>query len=146
MDELSQLLGPLDRIHGGCEGDIARRLLSFLDTYRDTTHVTIQLVRQLTPDIKVSGVDAAILRTLQFLAGDGVQCLETRFELIEPDHEPIELSDDDVATVMSDGTHPITGEVSVDIKDQVFLYFRPTINVAKLKLRALAAESNKGLT
>jgi len=146
------LLERLDRtFEGGGEGAVARKLLSFLAQHPTTTHITLQLVRQIAlersehgdsavvrPRTQVSPTletDAMAVRTLQYLSAGADGVLEAKFELIEEDREdlaPYVLTDEEVREVMAAGINPISGEYDPDIKRKVVIFFAPTHEMADL--------------
>lgn len=143
-----QLLDRLDRtFEGGGEGYVARRLLSFLAVHPDTTHITLQLVHQIsaepsgTPATQSASAvrsvvsDAVAVRALQFLSAGANNVLEAKFELIEDDREdvaPYILSDEEVRAVLTEGINPISGEHDPDISRKVVIFFAPTVNMTPL--------------
>jgi hypothetical protein len=147
MGQVSLLFERLGKVMVGRSSPvIARELLNFIGAHPDTSHITIQLVKQLTLHELGEDLDKQILLTLQFLAGDEVQVLEPRFELIEQDGHPVELSRDDVAVVIQENVNPLTGEYVENIKECVFLYFSPTplgLQLAKTVLGGHDAPARK---
>lgn len=154
-----QLLERLDRtFEGGGEGAVARKLLSFLVKHPATTHITLQLVRQIAlerferrdgaagnlrnqagPNLET---DAVAVRMLQYLSAGADGVLEAKFELIEEDREdlaPYVLTDEEVRAVVAAGINPISGEYDPDIKRKVVIFFAPTHEMAHL-LAAYAAD------
>jgi hypothetical protein len=137
VDSSAQLIQRLNRIFGdGVERQVAEAIFEFLVEFPGTTHITISLVRRLT-NVNTRVQDAAILRTLQYLAGGSINVLNSQFELMEGDMPPIVLTDDEVGQVLSLGMNPITGQVDPEIKSKVAIFFTPTAEM----LSQLAAES-----
>jgi hypothetical protein len=124
LDRLSRIFA------GGKEPAIARHLLDFLAANDKTTHITLQLVRQLTPGAAGGKLDAAIFRTLQFLAGDAVRFLDTRFELLDNEQRPHDLSDEQAREAMLHHVDPLTGDQDPEIESRLLIYFSPNHEVA----------------
>ena len=126
MSVFSELLSDLDRVFGrGAEHDIAEHLFKFLGQYPDTSHITLALVRGLVPDATRGDLDRPIVRTLQYLAGDGVRLLDTRFEYFADDDAPVELSEEEARAAVTDHVNPISGELDDDAEGKVAIYFAP---------------------
>jgi hypothetical protein len=136
MTTSEQLLERLDRtFEGGVEGVVARKILSFLIEHRETTHITLQLVRQIAFERADPAADAVAVRTLQYLSAGADSVLETKFELIEDGREdlaPYILSDEEVGCVLSEGINPLSGEFDPEIKRKVVVFFAPTEYMKKL--------------
>lgn len=110
----------------GEERAVAESLLDFLARHRATSHITLHLMRELTPGASTGRLDKAIVRTLQYLSGDGIRILDTRFELIEEDELPVPLTNEEVKCVLDHQVNPITGELDPDIRNKVAIYFCPS--------------------
>jgi hypothetical protein len=131
MDSAEKVIDRLERAFGvGAERDIAWALIIFLSTNKDTSHINLQLVRQLTANGKSGGLDREILRTLQFLAGDGIGLLETKFEIFDEEEHPHGIENDVVRDAIALRLNPLTGEADPDIAKKIFMFFSPTSQVA----------------
>lgn len=129
MLAVGQILASVDRVFGpnsGVEKSVTKSLLDFLSKNPATSHISLQLVRQLTPNSSKGQFDHVILRTLQYLAGDAVGFLDIRFEIIEGDEEPVELEKQVVKEALSMSVNPLTGESDVQIATKIFMFFCPT--------------------
>ena len=127
MIQRRQLMEQIGRTFGeGAEREVAESLLGFLARHEATSHITLHLMRELTPGANTGRLDTAIVRTLQYLSGDGVRILDTRFELIEADELPVPLTEEEVRCVLDHQVNPVTGEVDPDIRNKVAIYFCPS--------------------
>ena len=127
MIQMPQLMEQIGRTFGeGAERVVAESLLAFLARHQATSHITLHLMRELTPGANTGRLDAAIVRTLQYLSGDGIRILDTRFELIEEDEVPVPLTEEEVKCVLDHQVNPITGEADPDIRNKVAIYFCPS--------------------
>jgi hypothetical protein len=123
--EFNPFLEQLHRVFGGgVERNVAVGLLDYLSRNPGTTHITLQLVRQIA-GMKQDD-DRAIVRTLQYLAGDGVGLLVTRFEYVDEDDSPHDLTDEEVEAVVKYGVNPITGDSDASVRGRITVYFSPT--------------------
>jgi len=126
MATSTELYERLERAFGrGSERVVAERLIGFLTEHRETSHINLQLVRQLTPDAASGTQDQAILRTLLFLAGDGIALLSTRFEILDAEDHPHGLERQDVKDALSLGVNPLTGERDPEVAAKIHMYFAP---------------------
>lgn len=120
-----QVIIRLERAFGaGAERDIALSLLGFLDDHRDTSHINLQLVRQLAIGGQSGGLDLEILRTLQFLAGDAIGLLETCFEIFDDQDCPHGIANEVVKDAIELQLNPLTGEADPDVAKKIFMFFR----------------------
>jgi hypothetical protein len=128
-----QLLEGLSRTFGdGHEREVASKLLEFLAAHSETSHLTLQFVRQLTPGANSGKHDRAIVRTLQYLAGDAIRMLDTKFELIDEYDAVHDLTNEEVNECLKDKVNPITGEFDENIGQKIVIYFCPTLEVRRL--------------
>lgn len=127
MIQMPELIEKIGRTFGdGAEREVAKYLLSFLAKCPATMHITLHLMRELTPGASTGRLDPAIVRTLQYLSGDGVRVLDTKFELIEENVLPVPLTQEEVKSVLDHQVNPITGELDPDIRSKVVIYFCPS--------------------
>ncbi|WP_339091641.1 hypothetical protein [Variovorax paradoxus] len=119
LEYVAQVLG------GGAERGIAKEVIRFLEEKPNTKHITIQLVRQLTPGAERGELDRAIIKTLQVLAGEHLRLLDTRFELFDSENVPHDLTDDELSAAIELGINPLTGHEEVDIRSKILMYFAP---------------------
>ena len=127
MPTLPLLLENLVRVYGhGAEVEVAKRLMEFLSLHTTTTHITIHLVRQLTPGASSGKMDGSIVKALQFLAGDSVRLLDTKFEVIDSQDQPHDLTDEEAQAAISHQIDPVTGELDPGIGERLTVYFSPT--------------------
>jgi hypothetical protein len=123
----SKIFDQLERtFEQGAEYAFAIQLFDFFKNYPKTTHITLQLARQIALKNEFKFEDVEIVRALTFLAGDSVQVLATGFELIEDDESVHTLTADELGVILSDSINPITGDVDPDIKEKVALFFSLT--------------------
>lgn len=112
----------------GEECIVATKLFDYLARYgQSTRHINLQLIRQLTNDLKFTDVlqrDVTIFRTLNYLSGDRISCLKAHFELIDGDADPLDMNIDDLNAI-ADGINPVSGQEDADIKNKVFVYYSP---------------------
>lgn len=126
MATSNELLERLERTFGrGNEWVVAECLIGFLTRHTETSHINLQLVRQLTPDAASGRLDQVILRTLQFLAGDGVALLDTRFEINDAEDHPHGLDRQEVKEALSLQVNPLTGESDPEVAAKINMYFAP---------------------
>ena len=126
MATTEQVINRLERAFGaGAERDIALSLLRFLAAHQDTSHINLQLVRQLTTGGQSGGLDLEILRTLQFLAGDAIGLLETKFEIFDEEDSPHGIANDVVKEAIELQLNPLTGEADPEVAQKIFMYFCP---------------------
>jgi hypothetical protein len=128
---LRQSLRFLDPLRRNRSGDSSRvrvaiALIRHLAKNKNTEHITISLARKITTPVSDKVTDHQIVGLLQYLAGDGVQLLEVCFEIIEDEIPPRVLNVDEVQGALTSNIHPDTGEVDVDIKKKIFLFYKPT--------------------
>lgn len=127
MEAISNIIAPLLRVFpGGEEADIAQRVLRFVVDHSTTTHIDLQLVRQIVPEAAAGAYDRQILRTLQYLAGDAAKALEVRFEMIRSDDDIIQLEPTDVQEIRQHLVDPVSGEEDPTILERIIIYFSPT--------------------
>jgi hypothetical protein len=133
----TELLERLERTFGrGSERLAAESLFNFLTQYPETTHISLQLMRQRIPGAASGRKDVEILRALQFLAGDGIKFLETRFEILDPDDHPQELDLQVVKEALTFKVNPLTGENDPDVSAKIIMFFAPQPDAVKqLRLR-----------
>ena len=115
---------------------MAECLIGFLTKHAETSHINLQLVRQLTPNAAAGGLDHVILRTLQFLAGDGIALLDTRFEIIDADDHPHGLDRQEVKDALSLQVNPLTGERDPKVGAKINMYFAPVPEAMSLLVEA----------
>ncbi|WP_139201097.1 hypothetical protein [Polaromonas sp. JS666] len=126
MATTAQLLDRLERTFGvGTERLIAISLLDFLAAHAGTSHINLQLVRQLTPQAESGNLDHVILRTLQFLAGDAIGILDTRFEIFDEDQHPHGLEKSMVKEALSSQINPLTGDADPEVSRKIYMFFTP---------------------
>jgi hypothetical protein len=126
MTTSTELLERLERTFGhGNEWIVADCLIRFLTKHTGTSHINLQLVRQLTPDAASGTLDQVILRTLQFLAGDGIALLDTRFEIIDANDHPHHLDPQEVKDALFLEVNPLTGDSDPDVAAKIQMYFAP---------------------
>lgn len=126
MTTSTELLERLEGAFGrGNEWVVAECLIRFLTKHTGTSHINLQLVRQLTPDAASGRLDQVILRTLQFLAGDGIALLDTRFEIIDADDHPHHLDPQEVREALFLKVNPLTGASDPDVAAKIQMYFAP---------------------
>ena len=129
MASAEQMISRLERAFGaGAERDIARSVITFISTQNETSHINLQLVRQLTPNGASGGMDHAILRALQFLAGDAIGLLETRFEIFDEKNHPHGIANDVVKDAIALQLNPLTGEPDPDVAEKIFMFFSPALH------------------
>lgn len=122
----TELLERLERTFGrGSERLVAESLFSFLTRYPETTHVNLQLMRQRIPGAGSGEKDVAILRALQFLAGDGIALLETKFEILDLENHPFELDKQVVKEALALKVNPLTGDDDPDVAAKIVMFFAP---------------------
>lgn len=119
---VAQVLG------GGAEHGIAREIVSFIEKYPKTRQITIQLVRQLTPGGEKGNLDIAIVKTLQVLAGEHLRLLDTKFELIDQEDVPHDLSDEEIHAAIAHSINPLTGHEEHGIRSRILMYFAPEVD------------------
>lgn len=125
MATTAQMLERLERTFGsGSERRIAICLFEFLAKHADTSHINLQLVRQLTPGVE----SQVILRTLQFLAGEAIGLLDTQFEIFDDDEHPHQLDRHVVKEALSSQINPLTGIADPEVASKIFMYFSPVSN------------------
>lgn len=130
MTTSNELLERLERTFGrGSEWVVADCLIGFLRKNTGTSHINLQLVRQLTPDAASGSLDQVILRTLQFLAGDGVALLDTRFEIVDAEDHPHGLDRQEVKEALSLKVNPLTGESDPEVAAKINMFFAPVPEV-----------------
>ncbi len=126
MTTSTELLERLEDAFGrGNERVVAECLIGFLTKHAETSHINLQLIRQLTPGAASGGLDQAILRTLQFLAGDGIALLDTRFEIIDAEDHPHGLDRQEVREALLWKVNPLTGESDPEVAAKINMYFAP---------------------
>lgn len=130
MDNLHALFASMRRAFGGdAEGELARALFGFLEEHPATSHVTLQLMRNMA----AGSTDVHIVRTLQFLAGDNIQLLLTKFELIEDgDLEPVPLSVEEASVATAENVNPVSGDYDADVSKKIAVFFSPTDHLREL--------------
>ena len=125
MISLSSSLNSLTEVFGdGDERVAAEKTLGFLLDHPNTRHINIGLVRQITRDGSIS--DQAILRTLQFLAGDSIGILSPKFEFLDADDEPQDISVEEAKIAALDQINPFSGVFDPECGQRLLLYFEPT--------------------
>lgn len=125
MISFSSSLQSLAEVFGdGGELVAAEKTLYFLLEHPTTKHINIGLVRQLTSESSIS--DQAILRTLQFLAGDSIGILTTKFEFLNDDEEPEDISSDEARNAAIDRINPFSGDFDPECGKKLLVYFEPT--------------------
>ena len=130
MTTSTELLERLEGAFGrGNEWVVAECLIGFLTKHAETTHINLQLMRQLTPNAASGSLDQVILRTLQFLAGDGIALLDTRFEIIDSEDHPQALDLQVVREALSLKVNPLTGESDPEVATKIHMYFEPLPSV-----------------
>jgi hypothetical protein len=70
-------------------------------------------------------LDQVILRTLQFLAGDGIALLDTKFEIIDANDHPHHLDPLEVKEALFLKVNPLTGDSEPDVSAKIQMYFAP---------------------
>lgn len=109
----------------GNECVVAECLIEFLTKHAETSHINLQLVRQLTPDAASGRLDQVILRTLQFLSGDGIALLDIKFEIVDAEDHPHALNRDEVKEALSLKVNPLTGDRDSEVATKINMYFAP---------------------
>jgi hypothetical protein len=107
------------------ESSICLAILEYLSSTssQNISHLTYLRLSQIANS---GQVDAALLKSIQYLCGDRVPLLEIKFELIEYDnHYQINSSEIRNAETTNYLIHPKTGEVIESYKDKVSIYFTP---------------------
>jgi len=138
MEHVAAIIERLTHAYGrGVEREVAERLLSFLSSHAETTHVSLQLLRQMTPGAGSGNLDAEIVRSLSFLAGDSVQVLDACFEFIDESDQPHALTTEEAKDAVTMRLNPLTGEPDPTVPERVVIYFSPT-DEAKAMLRGNA--------
>lgn len=126
MATSNELLERLERTFGrGNERIVAECLIAFLTKHADTSHINLQLMRQMTPEAASGGMDQVILRTLQFLAGDGIALLDTRFEIVDAEDHPHGIDRQEVKDALSLKVNPLTGENDPEVAAKITMFFAP---------------------
>lgn len=126
MTTSTELLERMEGAFGhGNEWIVAQCLIGFLTKHAETSYINLQLVRQLTPDAASGRLDQVILRTLQFLAGDGIALLDTRFEILDEEDHPHDLDRQEVRDALSLKVNPLTGESDPEVSAKITMYFAP---------------------
>lgn len=126
MSAHTELLTSLQRAFGdGQEAAVANSLLRFLAEHSKTNHISLQLVRQLTPGAADGAFDRAILRVLQFLSGDNARILDLKFEIYGHDDEVHDLTDQEAQIALREQIDPMTGDYDPSISKRVGVYFAP---------------------
>jgi hypothetical protein len=126
MTSSTELLKRLEAAFGpGNERVVAECLIGFLNKHAETSHINLQLVRQLTPGATTGSLDHVILRTLQFLAGDGIALLDTRFEIIDTEDHPHGLDRQEVRDALLLKINPLTGDSDSEVASKINMYFAP---------------------
>lgn len=77
---------------------------------------------------------------MQYLAGDSLRALNTKFELIEDELMQHILTDEELNAVLTLGINPVTGEHDPAIKEKVGVFFTPSDEL----LTALGAFKKEG--
>jgi len=127
MSTAPLLLESLVRVYGqGAEVEVAKRLMEFLSLHTTTTHINIHLIRQLTPGASSGTMDGSIVRALQFVAGDSVRLLDTKFEVVDSEDQPHDLTEEEVQAAISHQIDPFTGAPDPGIAERLIVYFSPT--------------------
>lgn len=135
MKSTEQVIDRLERAFGvGSEREIAWALIHFLAKHNDTSHINLQLVRSLMGNSVPSGLDNAILRTLQFLAGDAIGLLETKFEIFDEDDNPHCIDNDVVKDALDLKLNPLTGETDPLVAEKIFMFFSPAFHSIELRV------------
>jgi hypothetical protein len=114
------------------ESRICSEILEYLtkDSSKDVSHLTYVRLSQIS---NFGQVDAALLRSIQYLCGDRVPLLESKFELIENNnHYQVSTSEIVEAEAVNYLIHPITGEAIDNYKDKVFVYYSPAKSCAEI--------------
>jgi len=88
-------------------------------------------MRQRIPGAASGGKDVEIIRALQFLAGDGIAFLETRFEIIDADDHPHELDTQEVKEALALKVNPLTGDEDLDVEAKISMFFVPRPDAVK---------------
>jgi hypothetical protein len=126
----------------GMEVLVADQLFEFLRGYPKTSHITLQLIRQIGSKNHLKFGDAEIVRALTFLSGDSVQVLSTGFEFVDDDESVHLLTNDQLSEILSDSINPLSGEVDPYIKEKVTMFFFLTEEAQKF---FEPSDSEKGL-
>jgi hypothetical protein len=95
------------------------------------THITYGSLRQV---VDSPTIDHKMMGAIQYLCGDRTPLLEAKFELID-DYGEFDLTNSDVSEARLSGklVHPETGEIVTNIEDKIFMYFRPSVLVSRLR-------------
>jgi len=126
MTTSTELFKRLEAAFGhGKERVVAESLIKFLTKHAETSHINLQLVRQLTPGAATGSLDHVILRTLQFLAGDGIALLVTKFEIIDEEDHPHGLDRQEVKDAILLKVNPLTGDSDSEVAAKINMYFAP---------------------
>jgi hypothetical protein len=128
-----QLLEQLVRTHGeGPEARITRALLHFLSKHPTTSHINIQLIKNIDIDLKNEVSDKTILKTLQLLIGLGL--LEMNFEVLDSDEIPHDIRTEVAKEAIANKINPLTGQVDEEIEKKILYYFSPINSQLNAKL------------
>lgn len=126
MGQAEDIVAKIERVYGdGAELDVAVRLLRFLSEY-GAKHVTLHLVRGLTPGAERGDLDRSIVHVLQYFAGESVGLLQLRFEFVDEEEHPHALDDDEARAALEADIHPLTGVPDPQVRSRLTTYFEPS--------------------
>lgn len=130
---ISKLLSKLERVFGkGVESEVTRKLLGHLSRHVETTYINLQMVRQVAFGSDTAEHDIEVVRTLQYLSGDGVRILAMGFELLDNTEPPRRLTKEEARVALEQGLDPLTGNFDLTIRRRVSLWFSPTDEFAEM--------------
>ncbi|NEO83840.1 MAG: hypothetical protein F6J87_06195 [Spirulina sp. SIO3F2] len=106
------------------QAKICEEILEYLISYKnpEKLHLTYGIIKKILSN---GYSDIHILQALQYLSGDRVPLLKSKFEMIDDCGDEYLLDDEDVAVAQKTGVlfHPEKEEVVEDFENKVFIYF-----------------------
>ena len=123
MKTRSEAVASVRAIFGrGAESFVADALLSHLEEFPSTRHITIGLVHRLMGRLVN---DQEIVRALQYLAGEDLALLTLKFEYINENDEPEDIDNEEARSVLDNSINPFTGREDLDAGKKLLIYFEP---------------------
>jgi hypothetical protein len=110
------------------EGDELRLSLAILDfvaAHPDTAHIPYARVQELARAASLRD-PLVVERVIQYLTGAGGHLLDLGAELIDETDNVHRLDNEDFELALTRGINPLTGEWDEDLKQKLFVYFRPS--------------------